>query len=155
MERFGVSEVTFHRASREEGTELAARPSWVLWYFLSRIFTAFCFVFKVLLLGLWNCLTLPQCRSREVGWASCRAHLIHEKRNIRGDETISPGFHSQEKIGIWNWNSDSYTENLFCYTIEEMLKCSLNRERGKRNGYREKEGGGLGREGERKARGMA
>jgi hypothetical protein len=48
-----------------------------------------------------------------------------KKRNIWGDETISLGFHSQKKIGIWNWNSDSYTENPFCYMIEEMLKCSL------------------------------
>lgn len=61
-----------------------------------------------------------------------------KKRNIWGDETISLGFHSQKKIGIWNWNSDSYTENPFCYMIEEMLRCSLNRQLGEKNECREK-----------------
>lgn len=95
-------------------------------------------------------------QSREVGWVSCRAHLIHEKkkkRNIWRDETISLGFHSQKKIGIWNWNSDSYTENPFCYVIEEMLKCSLNRELGKGMESRRKERG-LASKAKRRAGGM-
>lgn len=84
MEWSGVNEATFLRASSEEGAELTVRPSWARWHFLNRIFTAFCFVLKVLLLGLWNHLTPPQRGSREVGWVSCRAHLIHEKKKYPG-----------------------------------------------------------------------
>lgn len=71
-----------------------------------------------------------------------------KKKEISGEMKQFPwGSTARKNIGIWDWNSDSYTENPFCYRIEEILKCSLNRELGKKNGYPE-EGGRLGTRGQ-------